>query len=115
MGNFSKGRMKNKLESLENYENISELKPALQLLCARFGFVARLDVLEATQAGVRQALCFLRMESPEQEAKIVRELGVGRFGGDLVLVVDLLPRESANATSITPIPFSGLHEQRTGT
>lgn len=45
---------------------------------------------------MRQALCFLRMESAEQELQLARELGIGRFGGELVLVVDLPGRPAAN-------------------
>ena len=48
-----------------------------------------LDILAASQAGKRQALCFLRMVSADQENQLMRELGVGRFGGDLVVIVDL--------------------------
>ncbi|WP_296919746.1 hypothetical protein [Polaromonas sp.] len=55
-----------------------------------FGSVARLDILAARQEGKRQALCFLRMDSVEQEQQVMRELGVGRFGGALVVIVDLL-------------------------
>lgn len=86
--------MKDLLESLENCSDISELKPVLHALCTRFGSVSRLDVLPASQAGRRQALCFVRMQSLEEEEALVRELGIGRFGGALVVVVDLLPRQA---------------------
>lgn len=85
------------LQALEQCDGIDTLHPALVSLCARFGSIARLDILPASHLGKRQALCFLRMDTPEQEEKIVRELGVGRFGGDLILVVDLGQREAANA------------------
>lgn len=49
----------------------------------------RLDVLMARQIGRRQAICFWRMESTEHEEAVISEFGVGRFGGDLVMVVDL--------------------------
>ena len=49
----------------------------------------RLDILTARQAGKRQALCFLRMDSDEQEQQVMNALGVGRFGGDIVVVIDL--------------------------
>jgi len=83
--------MNNKFTHLQNFADISTLRPALHSLCSRFGSVARLDILAASQAGKRQALCFLRMDSPAQERDLMTELGVGRFGGDLVVIVDLQP------------------------
>ena len=83
--------MNNKFPHLQNFADISTLRPALHSLCSRFGSVARLDILAASQAGKRQALCFLRMDSPAQERELMTELGVGRFGGDLVVIVDLQP------------------------
>ena len=81
--------MHHEFTHLQNFSDISTLKPALHSLCSRFGSVARLDILAASQAGKRQALCFLRMGSADQENQLMRELGVGRFGGDLVVIVDL--------------------------
>lgn len=81
--------MQQELQQLSNFADISTLRPALHLLCSRYGAVARLDILAARQAGRRQALCFLRMDSVEQESHLMSELGVGRFGGDLVVIVDL--------------------------
>ncbi|MDO9258822.1 MAG: hypothetical protein V4639_18075 [Pseudomonadota bacterium] len=82
--------MHNEFDQLKNFPDISALRPALHSLCSRYGSVARLDILAASQAGKRQALCFLRMDSAAQEQQLMRELGVGRFGGDLVVIVDLL-------------------------
>lgn len=81
--------MINPLDSLKNFTDVSTLRPALLSLCSRFGSILRLDILTACQAGKRQALCFLRMDSAEHEQQIMNELGVGRFGGDIVLVIDL--------------------------
>jgi hypothetical protein len=81
--------MHHEFDQLNNFADISTLKPALHSLCSRYGSVARLDILAASQAGKRQALCFLRMGSAEQEHHLMSELGVGRFGGDLVVIVDL--------------------------
>lgn len=81
--------MNNPLDSLKNCSDISSLRLGLCSLCSSFGSIARLDILTARQAGKRQALCFLRMGSPEQEQQVMSELGVGRFGGDLVVVIDL--------------------------
>jgi hypothetical protein len=81
--------MNTSFDQLKNFSDIGALKPALHSLCSRYGSVARLDVLAASQAGKRQALCFLRMDSVEQERQLMSDLGVGRFAGDLVLIVDL--------------------------
>ena len=76
-------------DQLQNFSDIGTLKPAIHSLCSRYGSVARLDILAASQAGKRQALCFVRMDSVEQERQLMTELGVGRFAGDLVMIVDL--------------------------
>ncbi len=83
------------LESLKQSADIHALRQALLILCSSFGPVARLDIVSASQSGKRQALCFLRMDSDDQELRMMRELGMGRFGGDLVLVVDLQPSSAA--------------------
>lgn len=76
-------------DSLKNCDSVGDLKHRLRAACARFGSVMRLDVLMARQTGRRQAICFWRMESSEHEEAVISEFGVGRFGGDLVMVVDL--------------------------
>lgn len=81
--------MHQEFDQLKNFSDINTLRPALHSLCSRYGSVARLDILAASQAGKRQALCFLRMGSADQERHLMSELGVGRFGGDLVVIVDL--------------------------
>ncbi|MBA3592475.1 MAG: hypothetical protein H0W47_01570 [Polaromonas sp.] len=77
------------LDQLQKFSDIGTLKPAIHSLCSRYGSVARLDILAASQAGKRQALCFVRMDSAEQERQLMTELGVGRFAGDLVMIVDM--------------------------
>lgn len=81
--------MHHEFDHLKSFADITTLRPALHSLCSRYGSVARLDILAASQAGKRQALCFLRMDSADQERQLMSELGVGRFGGDLVVIVDL--------------------------
>jgi hypothetical protein len=83
--------MNQALQHLSAYRDIVTLKPALHSLCSRYGSVAQLDILDGHQSGQHQALCFLRMDSPEQEHALMRDLGVGRFGGNLVMVVSLQP------------------------
>ncbi|MDB5868352.1 MAG: hypothetical protein JWP96_684 [Polaromonas sp.] len=69
--------------------DVSTLKPALHRLCESFGGVARLHVLTAMHYGEKQAICFLRLVSPEKEEELIQTLGVGRFGGEIVFVVEL--------------------------
>ncbi|HYW57123.1 MAG TPA: hypothetical protein VE934_09185 [Polaromonas sp.] len=85
-------------QRLTECADITELRPRLHALCSSFGSLSRLDILPATQAGKRQALCFLRMDTAEQERRLMNELGVGRFGGDLVVVVDLKAGDANNST-----------------
>ena len=95
--------MNDALEQLKKCTNPSDLRIALYELCARFGGILRLDILEASQQGKRQALCFLRLQTHEQEQQFMAELGVGRFSGDLVVIVDLNPPMPMAATkSISP-------------
>ena len=86
---LSTNRRHDELEQLKSCTDITSLRSALSSMCSRFGSISRLDILASNRAGRHQALCFLRMDEPEQEHLLMRELGVGRFGGDLVLVVDL--------------------------
>jgi len=88
--------METTLEQLNGYPDIGALRSALLSICSRFGSIARLDILAAGHAGKRQALCFLRMDSAEQEQQLISELGVGRFGGDLVVIVDLHGQQADN-------------------
>ncbi len=95
------------LASLKNCTDIHTLRLAVQTLCESFGSIARLDIVAASQSGKRQALCFLRMDSEMQELRLMQALGMGRFGGDLVLVVDLQPSAAPlmNAMSSSESPF----------
>jgi hypothetical protein len=81
------------IEHLKSCTSVSELKREIRTLCAQFGSILRIDVLLARRAGTRQAMCFWRMESREDEDEVMSEFGVGRFGGDLVVIVDLDPGE----------------------
>ncbi len=96
--------MHQEFDQLKKYPSIAALRPALNTLCSRYGSVARLDILPASQAGRRQALCFLRMDSAEQENRLMAELGVGRFGGDLVVIVDLATPENISSQTMLGYP-----------
>ncbi len=79
----------NALEALRHCPDVATLKPALQQLCGQFGRVVNLDVLTTMHEGTKQAICFLRMDSPKNEHLLMKTLGVGQFGGEVVFVVDL--------------------------
>lgn len=81
--------METSLDRLKSCPDASALRSALHSLCSRFGSIRRLDILDSSRGATRQAMCFMRMSSVEQETRLARELGVGRFGGDLVFVVDM--------------------------
>ena len=77
------------LDELKQYPTVDALRPALRRLCEKFGRITRLDVLTAVHEGTRQAICFLQLESQEKELILMKTLGVGRFGGEIVFVLDL--------------------------
>lgn len=79
------------LAELHFRHDLRGLDAALRALCSGYGKVMQLSILPANHVGKRQALCFLRMASAAQEQHIMTALGIGRFGGELVLVVDLQP------------------------
>lgn len=77
------------LAELRQHSDVTSLKSALHQLCSEFGRITRLDILTAMHEGTKQAICFLRMERPEQEQQLMKSLGVGRFGGEVVFVLNL--------------------------
>lgn len=92
----------NPLDRLRHCPDVATLKPALHRLCEKFGQVTRLDVLTSIHEGTRQAICFLRLDSPDKEQQLMQSLGVGRFGGEIVFVVDLgvgSPGQAGGASS----------------
>lgn len=83
------------LDALQQCTSISSLRVALSALCRGHGELLRLDIVPAAQAGKQQALCLMRMQTLAQEHSLMRALGIGRFGGEMVLVVSLKPWLSA--------------------
>lgn len=77
------------LEDLCACPDVDTLKPAVHAVCSRYGTVQRLDILTSSHEGTQQAICFLRMKNAEEERALMRALGVGRFGGEIVFVIDL--------------------------
>jgi hypothetical protein len=84
------------LAELRQHSDVPSLKTALHQLCSEFGRITRLDILTAMHEGTKQAICFLRMERPEQEQQLMKSLGVGRFGGEVVFVLNLNTPVAAN-------------------
>jgi hypothetical protein len=109
----------NPLDRLQNCPDADTLKPELHSLCEKFGKITRLDVLTSVHEGTRQAICFLRLDSPEKEQMLMRALGVGRFGGEVVFVFDLCPADCSQVVGSSSQwsalgaggrrPASGLH------
>jgi hypothetical protein len=83
--------MTSPLDALKTCTNLDSLRSTLQALCAPLGTVAELDIFLVEQAGHHQAMCFWRMQSDNENARIMQAWGVGRFGGELVAVVDMVP------------------------
>lgn len=81
--------MNTALQFLRESADVASLEAALRSVCAHIGDIDRLHIAVASQGGKRQALCFLRMSSPEQEHLAMLEFGAGRAGDEVVLVVDL--------------------------
>ena len=87
------------LDHLDGRHDLAGLRVALHELCGRFGSLRHLTILPANHVGRQQALCFLRMASSEEEARIMKALGIGRFGGELVLVLNLRPSQVNHAAT----------------
>lgn len=88
------------LDDLRRCTSISMLRSALYALCSQHGQLRHLDIVAAAQAGRRQALCFLRMQTKAEEQSLVHALGIGRFGGEVVLVVHLSSATDAAASAM---------------
>lgn len=84
------------LRDLQQYGDAETLTPALHGLCSHFGPVEKLVILTAKHEGTKQAICFLRLASADQEQKLMQSLGVGKFGGEVVIVVDLKPSDQSH-------------------
>lgn len=81
--------MNSQLENLGRLGSVVELKQSLRAICSAYGVVTKLEVLLAKQVGKRRALCFLGMQTLEQEQVLMRELQLGQFGGDVVAIIEL--------------------------
>lgn len=77
------------LHELRHCHDVATLRSALHEICSRHGSIQRLDILTSSHEGAQQAICFARMKSADEERALMRALGVGRFGGEIVFVIDL--------------------------
>ena len=89
--------MNSALRDLTQCGDVGSLQSALRSVCSEFGSVSRLEILTMIEAGKRQAVCFLRLESSEHEQNLMAKLGAGRFGEDLCVVVDMTMPPEAQA------------------
>lgn len=89
------------LDALQQCTSISSLRQELGALCSRYGQLHGLKIVPSGQPGQRQALCFLRMQTSDQETSLMHALGIGRFGGGLVLVLNLAPESPKSLKSPT--------------
>lgn len=99
--------MRDLLKSLAGCKDVASLRSTIYELFTEFGEIAHMDILTMKQPGKRQALCFLRLESAAQEQQLMANLGVTRFGNELLFVVDF-PTEQAN---IAEQPEDSDHDQ----
>ena len=89
-----------RMKTLNGCDYAASLRTAISELCAEFGKVLTMDVLTMAEAEKHWALCFLRLESAAQEARLMSACGVPRFGDDLLVVVELV-RASPRAGAIS--------------
>ncbi len=89
--------MNNALKDLTQCGDVGTLASALRTLCSECGSVSRLDILTMIDAGKRQAVCLLRLESSEQEQDLMTKFGASRFGEDLCVIVDMRMPDRARA------------------
>jgi hypothetical protein len=87
--------MRDWLKALAGCKDVASLRSTVHELCTGLGEISHFDVLTLSRSGKHQALCFLRLESAAQEQQLMANLGVTRFGNELLFVVDL-PTEQAN-------------------
>ena len=77
------------LDDLQYCASINVLREALLEICRAYGEVRRLEILKAVHEGQSQAICFITMATEAQEIALMQSLGVGRFGGEIVFVIEM--------------------------
>lgn len=81
----------NVLAQLGPCSDVTMLRSRVADVSADYGGLERLDILPAVHEGRHQAICFMRLQTPEQEEALMRSLGVRRFGDEIAFTVDLQP------------------------
>lgn len=81
--------MQTSIPALAHCRDVASLKTELQSLCAAYGSAPHIDILTMVEAGKRRAVCLLRLETAVQEERMAAQFGLGRFGDDLFVVVEL--------------------------
>lgn len=89
------------LHDLQQCPNVEALAPAVRGLCGHFGQIDKLTILNAVHDGAHQAICFLRLASTDHEKHLMQALGVGRFAGEIVLVVNLKQDDHHTRAAVT--------------
>lgn len=92
--------------------DVFDLQDRLQALFSEHGHVVRLDLVRADQAGRRRFLVFVRMKTAQQDQALASALGLGRFGGDLVMLVSPDEDDQINPPWLTGLPVSRAAGQR---
>ena len=92
---------RDRLLSLGGCADQASLRSAVSELCSEFGKVSRLEIFTLAEAEKRQALCLLRLESPEEQRRMRTVLGAAWFGDDILIVVDL---HHSNAADVARRP-----------
>ncbi len=87
-------------DDLQDRHDLAGLRAALMGVCSRFGRVRNLSILPVNHVGQPRALCFLRMVSDQDEQNLMTSMGIGRFGGEMVLVVNLRREPQAEVSEI---------------
>jgi hypothetical protein len=88
-------------------EDVFVLRDRLQALFALHGRVRRLDLVRADQGGQRRFLCFVRMASAQEDDAVAQALGLGRFGGDLVMLIAPDEPSVINPPWLNALPGTG--------
>lgn len=92
--------------------DVFDLQDRLQSLFSDYGHVVRLDLVRADQAGRRRFLVFVRMKTAQQDHALASVLGLGRFGGDLVMLISPDEDDQINPPWLTGLPGSRAAGQR---
>ena len=77
------------IENLQGRHDVAGVRAAMLQVCGRFGRVSNLTIFTVNHVDQPRAVCFIRMASAAEDQRIMASLGIGRFGGQLVVVVSL--------------------------